>query len=194
MQERDMKILKFISDVRVCTNEDIQQAFFKGLSINMCYRRLNYLIDCKLVKRSYFNMGKNKNIYIYYLDKKPSVKILNHDLLITKFLVNLINEGYEILEFEKSPHIGETISDCIIPDAMIKFKSSNDKIKHIFLEIQISNHDCVKKYYNIRSKVKDDIPNTLYIVTNQEMKNTKLRDLKVVIDDLNFSKVKFYFS
>lgn len=189
-----MKILKFISDVRVCTNEDIQQAFFKGVSVNMCYRRLNYLIDCKLVKRSYFNMGKNKNIYIYYLDKKPSVKILNHDLLITKFLVNLINEGYEILEFEKSPHIGKTISDCIIPDAMIKFKSSNDKIKHIFLEVQISNHDCVKKYYNIRSKVKDDMPNTLYIVTNQEMKNTKLRDLKVVIDDLNFSKVKFYFS
>lgn len=194
MQERDMKILKFISDVRVCTNEDIQQAFFKGLSINMCYRRLNYLIDCKLVKRSYFNMGKNKNIYIYYLDKKPSVKILNHDLLITKFLVNLINEGYEILEFEKSPHIGETISDCIIPDAIIKFKSSNDKIKHIFLEIQISPNDCVKKYYNIKSKVKDDIPNTLYIVTNQDIKNTKLRDLKVVIDDLNFSKVKFYFS
>jgi len=189
-----MKILKFISDVRVCTNEDIQQAFFEGLSMNICYRRLNYLIDCKLVKRSYFNMGKNKNIYVYYLDKKPSVKILNHDLLITKFLVNLINQGYEILEFEKSPCIGETISDSIIPDAIVKFKSSNDKVKHIFLEVQISNHDCVKKYYNIRSKVKDDIPNTLYIVTNQEIKNTKLRDLKVVIDDLNFNKVKFYFS
>ena len=189
MQERDMKILKFISDVRICTNEDIQQAFFKGLNRNICYRRLNYLIDCKLIKRSYFNIGKNKNIYIYYLDKKPSVKILNHDLLITKFLVNLIIEGYEILEFEKSPVVGE-----IIPDAMIKFKSSNDKIKHIFLEVQLSSNDCVKKYYNIRSKVNYDIPAVLYIVTNQEMKNTKLRDLKVVIDDLNFSKVKFYFS
>lgn len=184
-----MKILKFISDVRVCTNEDIQQAFFKGLNMNICYRRLNYLIDCKLVKRSYFNVGKNKNVYIYYLDKRPSVKILNHELLITKFLVNLINEGYEILEFEKSPMIAE-----IIPDAMIKFKSSNDKVKYIFLEVQISPNDCIKKYYNIRSKVKDEIPNTLYIVTNQEMKDTKLRDLKVVIDDLNFNKVKFYFS
>ncbi|MDU6996024.1 MAG: hypothetical protein E6356_14275 [Terrisporobacter othiniensis] len=189
MQERDMKILKFISDVRVCTNEDIQQVFFKGLSVNMCYRRLNHLIECKLIKRSYYNIDKNKNVYVYYLDKKPSIKILKHELLITKFLVNLINQGYEILEFEKSPNIAD-----IIPDAMIKFKSSNDKIKHIFLEVQISDNNCIKKYYNIKSKVKHEIPNTLYIVTNQQLKDTKLRDLKVVIDDLNFNKVKFYFS
>lgn len=193
MRERDMKILKFISDVRICTNEDIQESFFKGLNKNVCYRRLNYLVECKLIKRSYFNMGKNKNIYIYYLDKKPSVKILKHDLLITKFLVKLISEGYEIIEFEKSPCLGETLTNSIIPDAIIKFKSSNDKIKHIFLEVQLSEHDCIKKYYNIKSKVKAEIPNTLYIVTNQPMKHTSLRDLRVVIDDLSFRKVKFYF-
>lgn len=194
MRERDMKILKFISDVRICTNEDIQESFFKGLNKNVCYRRLNYLVECKLIKRSYFNMGKNKNIYIYYLDKKPSVKILKHDLLITKFLVKLISEGYEIIEFEKSPCLGETLTNSIIPDAIIKFKSSNDKIKHIFLEIQLQPYDCIQKYYNIKSKVKVGIPDTLYIVTNQQMKHTSLRDLKVVIDDLSFRKVKFYFS
>lgn len=193
MRERDMKILKFISDVRICTNEDIQESFFKGLNKNVCYRRLNYLVECKLIKRSYYNMGKNKNIYIYYLDKKPSVKILKHDLLITKFLVKLISEGYEIIEFEKSPCLGETLTNSIIPDAIIKFKSSNDKIRYIFLEVQLSEHDCIKKYYNIKSKVKAEIPNTLYIVTNQQMKHTSLRDLRVVIDDLSFRKVKFYF-
>jgi len=188
MMERDLKILKFLTDTRIATNENIQEAFFKGLDPSICYRRLNYLIDCKLVKRTYFNIGRNKNVYIYYLDKKPSVKILEHDLLITKFLVNLISEGYEILEFEKTPIIAG-----IKPDAIIKFKSSNDKIKYIFLEVQLSAHNCISKYYNIKDKVKD-CPSTLYIVTNQEIKNTQLRQLKVVVDDLNFSKVKFYFS
>ena len=187
MQERDMRILKFISDVRVCTNDDIQQVFFKGLNMNVCYRRLNHLIDCKLIKRAYYNVDKNKNIYVYYLDRKPSVRTLKHDLLITKFLVNLYSLGYEVLEFEKSPVISN-----IIPDAIIKFKV-NGKVKHIFLEVQMSPHDCVSKYFNIKSKMKN-VPGTLYIVTNQEIKYTKLRDLKVVIDGLNFKKVKFYFS
>ena len=58
----------------------------------------------------------------------------------------------------------------------------------------MSEHNCTNKYFNIKSKVDGEIPNVLYIVTNKDIKNTKLRDLKVVVDDLNFSKVKFYFS
>lgn len=189
MEDRDVKVLKFLTDMRIATNENIQEAFFKGLNPCVCYRRLSYLVECKWVKRSYYNIDGKKNIYIYYLDKKPSKKILEHDLLITKFVVNLICEGYEILEFEKTPIIGG-----IKPDAMIKFRTSNDKVKYIFLEIQLSDHNCISKYYNIKSKIKTDIPNILYIVTNKDIKDTKLRDLKVVIDDLNFSKVKFYFS
>lgn len=182
-----MKILKFISDVRVCTNEDIQQAFFKGLNMNICYRRLNYLIDCKLVKRSYFNVGKNKNIYIYYLDKKPSVKILSHELLITKFLVNLMNEGYEILEFEKSPMIA-----TIIPDAIVKIKTHNDKIKHIFFEAQLQPKDCILKYSNIHARSNKETPDTLYIVTNQKIIIHKIRGLNIILDDLNFSKINIF--
>lgn len=188
MEDRDLRVLKFLTDVRIATNDNIQQAFFKGLNPNVCYRRLSYLVDCKLVKRTYFNIDGKRNIYIYYLDKKPSRKILEHDLLISKFTSHLISEGYEILEFEKTPIIAG-----IKPDAMIKFRS-NDKIKYIFLEVQLSEHDCTSKYFNIKSKVNGEIPNVLYIVTNKDIKNTKLRDLKVVIDDLNFSKVKFYFS
>lgn len=189
MEERDMRVLEFLTQVRICTSKQIQQTFFKDLNVNVCYRRLNHLVGCGLIKRSYYNIDRNKNIYIYYLDKKPSAKILKHDLLITEFVVNLIREGYKLLEFEKTPIIAG-----IKPDAMIKFKSSNDKIKYIFLEIQLSEHDCIKKYYNIKSKTKGEIPDTLYIVTNQQIKHTGLRDLKVVIDSIDFKKVKFYFS
>ena len=89
MQERDIKILEFMTQVRYCTNENIQDVFFQGLNHNVCYRRLNYLIDCKLIKRAYYRY-MNKNIYVYYLDKKPSKRNIEHDLLITEFYIQLI--------------------------------------------------------------------------------------------------------
>ena len=167
MQERDIKILEFMTQVRYCTNENIQDVFFQGLNHNVCYRRLNYLIDCKLIKRKYYHVD-NKNVYVYYLDKKPSKRLLQH----------------ELLSFEKTPRVAD-----IIPDGVISFKSG-DKIKQLFLEVQLSPNDCILKYSNIKNKVSYDIPSTLYIITNQQMKYTKIRGLDIIIDDLNFSKLK----
>ena len=167
MQERDIKILEFMTQVRYCTNENIQDVFFQGLNHNVCYRRLNYLIDCKLIKRAYYRY-MNKNIYVYYLDKKPSKRLLQH----------------ELLNFEKTPKVAD-----IIPDGIVSFKSG-DKIRQLFLEVQLSSGDCILKYSNIKNKVSYDIPSTLYIITNQQMKYTKIRGLDIIIDDLNFSKLK----
>ena len=183
MQERDIKILQFISQVRYCTNENIQDVFFQGLNHNVCYRRLNYLIDCKLIKRKYYHVG-NKNIYVYYLDKKPSKRLLQHELLVTRFLVSLIKQGYELLSFEKTPRVAD-----IIPDGVVSFKSG-DKVKQLFLEVQLSSGDCIKKYRNIKRKVDYELPSTLYIVTNKEIKYTPLREINILIDDLNMSKLK----
>ena len=60
----------------------------------------------------------------------------------------------------------------------------------MFLEVQLSSGDCILKYSNIKNKVSYDIPSTLYIITNQQMKYTKIRGLDIIIDDLNFSKLK----
>ena len=35
MQEGDMKILEFMTQVRYCTNENIQDVFFQGLNHNV---------------------------------------------------------------------------------------------------------------------------------------------------------------
>ena len=183
MQERDIKILQFISQVRYCTNENIQQVFFQGLNHNICYRRLNYLIDCKLIKRAYYRY-MNKNIYVYYLDKKPSKRLLQHELLVTQFLVSLIKQGYELLSFEKTPKIAD-----IIPDGVVSFKSGN-KVRQLFLEVQLSSGDCIKKYRNIKRKVDYKLPSTLYIITDKEIKYTPLREINILIDDLNMSKLK----
>ena len=183
MQERDIKILEFMTQVRYSTNENIQDVFFQGLNHNVCYRRLNYLIDCKLIKRAYYRY-MNKNIYVYYLDKKPSKRLLQHELLVTQFLVSLIKQGYEVLSFEKTPKVAD-----IIPDGTISFKSG-DKVKQLFLEVQLSSGDCILKYSNIKNKVSYDIPSTLYIITDKEIKYTPLREINILIDDLNMSKLK----
>lgn len=190
MTDRDLMILSFLTDVRVCTKNQIQELYFKDVHNNVCLRRLKYLTDNKMISRSYFNLGGNVNSYVYYMDKKPSKRTLKHELLITEFYLELCKNGFEIISFEKSPLIAG-----IIPDAIIKFRRpKHQEEKYIFLEVQLSPHDCIKKYFNIRSKVKRDIPNTLYIITDQEIKNTQLRDLRVVIDNLDFKKVKTYFS
>ena len=183
MQERDIKILEFMTQVRYCTNENIQDVFFQGLNHNVCYRRLNYLIDCNLIKRKYYHVD-NKNIYVYYLDKKPSKRLLQHELLVTQFLVSLIKQGYELLSFEKTPKIAD-----IIPDGIVNFKSG-DKVKQLFLEVQLSSNDCIKKYRNIKRKVDYELPSTLYIITDKEIKYTPLREINILIDDLNMNKLK----
>ena len=183
MQERDIKILEFMTQVRYSTNENIQDIFFQGLNHNVCYRRLNYLIDCKLIKRKYYHVD-NKNIYVYYLDKKPSKRLLQHELLVTQFLVSLIKQGYELLSFEKTPRVAD-----IIPDGVASFKSG-DKVKQLFLEVQLSSGDCIKKYRNIKRKVDYELPSTLYIITDKEIKYTPLREINILTDDLNMSKLK----
>lgn len=188
-QDRDLEILKFLTRVRIATNQDIQQVFFNGLNPCVCYRRLSHLVECDAIKRAYYNFGRNKNIYIYYLDKKPSVKILEHDLLITKFVVNLIKEGYEILEFEKTPIVAG-----VKPDAEIWFKKNNVKYG-LFLEVQLSTtHSCQEKYYNMKSKVDRKIPSTLYIVSDKEIIIRKLRDFKTVLDNLEMEKISSTFN
>ena len=64
--------------------------------------------------------------------------------MITDFVVKLLEEGYEILEFKKSFTLGEIISD-----AYLKVSKEN-KVKNILLEVQLSNHDCLSKYKKLK--------------------------------------------
>lgn len=188
MQERDMKILQLVSETRLCTTKQIQETLFQGVVSRVCYRRLQSLTDSNLIKRKYYRVD-NKNIYVYFLDKPPGKKNLKHDLLISEFYTQLIKNGYEIISFEKNPIVAG-----IIPDAEIWFKKKeSDKIYSLFLEIQLSEHDCIKKYYNLSSKAKRKIPATLYIVADKKINMQKLRDFEIILDDLEMKKIKETF-
>ena len=45
----------------------------------------------------------------------------------------------------------------------------------IFLEVHLSNNQFISKYYNLKEKTKREIPNILYIVTDQPLQTEKLR-------------------
>ena len=98
------------------------------------------------------------------MGKKPSTRLIRHDLLITDFVVKLLQEGYEILEFKKSFVLGDIISD-----GFLTVKKDN-KIRNILLEVQLSGHDCISKYINIKKLAIEhtdwDVLPRLFIVGN----------------------------
>lgn len=171
----------------MCTREQIQDIYFPQVHQNVPMRRLKYLVDNDYLMRSYFNIN-NKKMYMFtILDKKPSKKLLKHDLLITEFATKLILSGYEIIDFKKSIVIGN-----VIPDAYIQIRK-NGKIKTLLLEMQLSSHDCIKKYYNFKETVlehtKWPVMPRLFVITNNQDLITDLQDIKVITDNLDMYKV-----
>lgn len=186
MQERDLKILSFLTMCRICTRKQVQELLFPDVHENIPLRRLKKLSDEGYINRKMFNVEGTKNMYVYYLDKQPKKKLITHDLYITDFLVKLIKNEYEILDFKKSPQIGN-----IIPDAYLKIRK-NKRIKRILLEVQISPNDCLSKYKEIKEII---IENTdwpvmpiLYVINNQGL-NKRMKDIKVIYDSIKIEKV-----
>lgn len=145
LNERDLKVIEFINMVELCNRKQIKDLFFKDTHENICMRRLT-----KLYELGYFERVKlNGNQWFYYTNKKPSARLLNHDLLITEVVTNMMINNVEIIEYQKSFMIGNIISD-----AYIRYKI-NDKVKHLVLEVQLSNKikDCVMKYENFKELI-----------------------------------------
>lgn len=186
MQERDLKILSFLTMCRICTRKQVQELLFPDVHENIPLRRLKKLSDEGYINRKMFNIEGTKNMYVYYLDKQPKKKLITHDLYITDFLVKLIKNKYEILDFKKSPQIGN-----IIPDAYLKIRK-NKRIKRILLEVQISPNDCLSKYKEIKEIIIENtdwpVMPTLYVINNQGL-NKRMKDIKVIYDSIKIEKV-----
>ena len=186
---RDLLVLQFLTNVRAASTRQIQESFFNGLNPSVSYNRLKYLTDNKFVKRKYMHLDPNSNTHIYYLDKCPSRKAIRHELLITQFYVELKKLNYEILSFEKTP-----IYKGFRPDAIVEFKTDKGQVKKAFLEAQLSQHDCISKYYNINPNADETIPKYLWVVTDQPQQQHSIRNLRIVVDNLQMSKLRDYFN
>ena len=186
MTDRDFKILQLLTSIRYATTRQIRDTIFPNLNPSVCYKRLNYLTSNKLIYRKYFNLGGNSNSYVYYLDRPPKKSIIKHELLISQFIVELSKLELDILEVSKGQ-----IYRGIKPDLIVRIRTKAGKERMIFLEIQLSKHNCINKYFNL---YKGDIPAILYVATNNKIESPQIREMRVIIDDLNFKKLQFYFS
>ena len=182
---RKDEVLGLLSIVKLFTRRQVQELYFKDTSERYCNKFLSDLVESKLIKRKYFNISDNTNSYVYYTGKCVSKRIIKHELLISTCIVQLIKR-YSIKEIIKSPNI-----NGVIPDALITIRTGS-KLLYVLLEVQLSPNDIFTKYLNFYSKFKEiseDKP-ILYVTTNINLDIKKLRDVKLVIDDLNMNKVK----
>ena len=186
MTNRDMEILEFLTLSRICTRKQVQELLFENNHQNVPLRRLKRLADDGYVNRKMFKVESTRSVYVYYLDKKPSKKLVEHDLYITDFLVKLIKNNYEIIEFKKNFSLGNIISDGYIN------VKKNNRTKKILLEVQLSPHDCISKYYNFKEVIINntnwEVMPLLYVINNQGL-NKKLIDMKVIYDNVKIEKV-----
>ena len=88
MQERDLKILSFLTMCRICTRKQVQELLFPDVHENIPLRRLKKLTDEGYINRKMFNVEGTKNMYVYYLDKQPKKKLITHtNITWNRFIV-----------------------------------------------------------------------------------------------------------
>ena len=112
-------------------------------------------------------------------------------MYITDFVVKMIKQEYEILEFKKSFMIGNIISD-----AYIRYKDKEGKTRHLVLEIQLHNkvEDCILKYKDFKNIILDNkkewnsIPRIICITDMSQ--RVELRGLKVLYDTTEMLNIK----
>ena len=186
MTDRDLAVVNFINQYELCNKEHIKELFFADCHANVCMRRLKKLAEEELINR----FKHDGNVFVYYSKKKPSKRILVHDMYITDFVVKMLKEGYEILEFKKSFCIGNVISD-----AYIRYKDQDETTRHLVLEIQLHNkvEDCINKYADFKNIILDnrkDFNSIPRIICITDMKQrVQLRGLKVMYDSTKLENI-----
>lgn len=186
MTDRDKAIVQFINEYELCTKEHIKELFFPECHANVCMRRLKKLAEDELINRFKYN----GNVFIYYASKKPSKRLINHDMYITDFVVKMLKQGYEIIEFKKSFMIGNIISD-----AYIRYKDPEGTTRHLVLEIQLHNkvEDCILKYTDFKNIILDNrkdwnsIPRIICITDMKD--RIELKGLKVLYDNTEMNNL-----
>ena len=191
MEKRDLEVINFINMIGICESSHVKDIYFPEVHKNICMRRLKKLADNEYINR----VKMEGNIFVYYSEKKPSKRLLEHDMRITDFVVKMITEGYEILEFNRNLVVGSkpgtsnvVTNGSIMPDAYIKYKCKDGVVRHLVLEIQLSNtvSSCISKYKNFKNIILDSdlkwnsIPRIICITDMKD--RIELKGLKVLYD------------
>ena len=189
--DRDKRVVDLVRSSGVITREQIQKAIFGEVHINVPIRRLKFLVENKHIKRDFYNIEGHTNSYVYYVGKKPSKRTLSHNLMIAEFIARVYTLS-EVVEANANYRIGNIISDCYI-----KYKGSDGRVRHLFLEVQLSNRviDCTEKYNDIKNIILDEKPRwktipRLIVITDLPHQDEQMKNLKVKYDTTQMENLR----
>lgn len=191
LPERDKRTIELIEKLGLLTREQIQRVLFKNVHMNVPNRRLALLTDNKLIKRAYYQIEAHKNVYVYYLGKKPAKRNIKHEIMVSEFLTNVM-AICDVIDVKTHFVIGD-----VIADAYIKYRDSENKVRRAFLEVQLSNKvdDCVSKYKNIKNAILDEKPKwsvipRLIVITDLEHNNEQLKGMRIKYDTTDMKNLR----
>lgn len=189
--DRDKKVIDLLELVKVATREQIQRVVYSNVSENIPMRKLTMLYENKLIKRDYYQLEKHKNVYVYYLDNKPSKRNIHHEILVTEFITKVITIT-EVLDIKTHYILGDIISD-----AYIKYKDSEGRIRRLLLEVQRSGKtkDCTNKYNKIKDVILDERKDwksmpRLIVITDLDHNNEQLKNIKIKYDNTQMKNLR----
>lgn len=170
LQPRDIDVINLVKQCGVINSRQIQRVLFKNVSEIVMIRRLKFLADNNFINRARYGLENGTNGYVYYpVDvKKPSKKILFHNLTLIDFYTSVLSINVNVLDFKQPYSIGPIISD-----GYLKYKTTDGYIKRILIEVQRTGKlsDCVDKYNNIKN-----------IILNENIKWNTIPTLVIVSD------------
>ena len=192
LTNRDIQIIEFLKEFRVASTSDLMELFnFNQSSIN---RRMKQLMEeFKDIKKIDYNPTYNfyndkykcklKNENVYYWKRKS--KSIEHDLLINKVYMELLNnKNFVIKEFKREHRI--TLDDfTVIVDGYILIEYRDREYEYL-LELENNKNWNYKKYYKLEQE--GIILPPLVICTNRRIVNY-CKNLEIIKIKLNLSDI-----
>lgn len=198
MTPRDRDIFHFIEMVGICTAQQIRDVFMPNVDISKTYQRLRILEN-----KGYIKINKIGLNNYYYIGKKTSIKMLEHDLKTTELICYLKANGANIIDFKRNMIIGKTLEKLIYADGYVSYKvkiGEKTYKRHILIEVQKSIqykinpaygylYGCLEKYNH--DSIKEGIDNIasengfkqvppLVVITNIKDDTSRLYHTKLI--------------
>lgn len=165
LQDRDIKIIEYLTDYKGGTIEQVAQLYFNN-SYEACKKRLYLLEQHNYVKGSLHEVIGKK---VYFINKLPSFhKIVTNDIRI------LLTNNTELVSFKTEVKINN-----YKVDALCVYKL-NGMVKILIVEVDIFNRTKEEKLNKVKEELKNKTGvDAAAVVVGMHLRRDKINCVKV---------------